>query len=1427
MNVDALLALPNTVKPLRIAPTDVSQFIRLEQCERYLRLRLVEQNGGRSVLRAYDVQPQSIPPLLTRSGRQFEEEVESAIAARHKVVRCSLEARASRNVLDDTELVRNVVTELPPNGSLVLLQPAMAADLADWSLRGVADCLLFDRADDGHLRLSIIDFKSSAESKIEHWLQLAFYRSMLEPVVTPAGVSFDITLGVLYRGSTVDTTDGASKDADRRRTAESVLGVSTAYLHLLDDDDPYRRAAADLVLRHGSLAERVASAPFDDLRFHLTYKCDGCLYNQFCLKRSAERDDPSLVPHLSETDKLGLRRAGVETVRALAELPNETPMEGAETTGRRLARNARIGPRLGELVERARRYRAFKGDAWAVSSRLSGARQASLPQCAADHDPNLVLVYVDVQHDYVSDRLYLLGSRIVAYRDGAESRERIRTIVELARGPVEDDVAEAALLTDWIDRTLGAIADLAQLDEDGNPKAPIHLVFYDRYDQRTLLDALGRHTETVFAATPLYDLVAQMPAFDSPVITFLVDEIKTLRNYPMLCQSLQSVASFLRFDWGADPPLRTIFRERFFDAAGRLSSSAVVEGETSPWYTARARFSSQIPLEYAYAAWNALEAGGGDEREREPYRGATADAIGALQAKRLEAMAWIAKDLPRNTRAFKARFDLSRLKQFSEVAPTLAHALDQFIVIERHADLAAWKAQRLPEPEQRVLAGTSMIVRYLESDQDAVTRDQNRANQRSEAFRQAAKQEGRKLSADERKAHATDYGDLALRMRIDLSNVDCDLKHALDVWDTSDGKSVIFRERWTVDERPEATNRDPFTPTPRQLLYGAGARVQRVEIARDDRGEIAQAWVWLAMTSGGGSQPGFTFAHYPRSVTDGELYTIEEDPNSFVDGWQKRLTEQLAAGEEHEVYARLAAVSSERLARDLRVDQGLQRFLDGLSALHELGWLPAFEPGKQRLIGGMADAPIILVQGPPGTGKSFTTAYAILARLQAALDADRTCRVLMSCKTHAAVDVLLKNVVEAVEQLRQCALLDRAVFDRYFDERLLSVATFRVAPKDHALPGVVGLDRPRKGDAVALDRLRGQRVCVVAATPGGIRNLQTRWGSAIEGACQERWANLVVLDEASQMGLPEALLATMPLESTGQLIVVGDHRQMPPIVKHEWGQEAHRSFKRFRAYESLFLTLKEIVPEEDQIKFVESFRVHADIAAFLRREIYRFDGIPYFSSRVTQLEPISSGDAFVHAALGPSHPLVVIVHDEAGSEQRNGFEQRVMAPILEAMAGELKLDPGTGLGVVVPHRAQRQALRDGVPCLSERDPITGLVLRSSVDTVERFQGGERRAIVVGATESDRQYVLQRSSFLLDPRRLNVAVSRAQDKLILIASRTIFELFSADEEVFPNLQIWKNLLERTCTELLWQGTREGHQIAVWGNVPDQDPADHTS
>ena len=302
------------------------------------------------------------------------------------------------------------------------------------------------------------------------------------------------------------------------------------------------------------------------------------------------------------------------------------------------------------------------------------------------------------------------------------------------------------------------------------------------------------------------------------------------------------------------------------------------------------------------------------------------------------------------------------------------------------------------------------------------------------------------------------------------------------------------------------------------------------------------------------------------------------------------------------------------------------------------------------------------------------------------------------------------------------------------------------------------------------------------------------------------------------MSIPEAAMSALPLKQDGQLIVVGDHRQMAPIVKHSWDNEPRRTFKEFKTYRSLFVTLLEQETPPPMIKFAESFRLHAAMAEFLRQEITPNNGILFHSNKTGLLPAVELMDPFVAAVLAPDYPLVVVVHDEAVSQTSNLFEQRLIAPVLEALSNPtlFGLDAREGLGVVVPHRAQRAAIQALFPQLVETDPQTGAVTLSAVDTVERFQGGERIAVLYSATESDPDYLLVSGKFLYDPNRLTVAISRAKRKMVLVASRSIFSLFSPDEEAFTNAQLWKNLLRRTCTVKLWEGDREGKHVEVWGN-----------
>src|SRR6476646_7901283 len=117
----SLPVLPPSV-PLRLTPTDVSQFVRLEQCERYLRFRLAERSGQK-FMEQYNVIPQRITPLLSLSGHTFEEGIEADLAKRLSTINYALKYGKSHNRPENNTEVVQEANKLLPGQTVLLFQP--------------------------------------------------------------------------------------------------------------------------------------------------------------------------------------------------------------------------------------------------------------------------------------------------------------------------------------------------------------------------------------------------------------------------------------------------------------------------------------------------------------------------------------------------------------------------------------------------------------------------------------------------------------------------------------------------------------------------------------------------------------------------------------------------------------------------------------------------------------------------------------------------------------------------------------------------------------------------------------------------------------------------------------------------------------------------------------------------------------------------------------------------------------------------------------------------------------------------------------------------------------------------------------------------------------------------------------------------------
>ena len=191
-----------------------------------------------------------------------------------------------------------------------------------------------------------------------------------------------------------------------------------------------------------------------------------------------------------------------------------------------------------------------------------------------------------------------------------------------------------------------------------------------------------------------------------------------------------------------------------------------------------------------------------------------------------------------------------------------------------------------------------------------------------------------------------------------------------------------------------------------------------------------------------------------------------------------------------------------------------------------------------------------------------------------------------------------------------------------------------------------------------------------------------------------------------------------------------------------------------------------------------TYRLHTRVADLLTNLVYTDDGITLKSSQTATLDQIKPSTTGVDAAMEPTAPVTLIIHDENESQDANRTEVALVEALLTALD-----DPQPAeTGIVTPHNAQKGRLNQR---------FSG---SATIDTVERFQGGERNVMIISATASDPDYVRSEAEFLLNPNRLNVAMSRMKKKLVIVASKSVFEVTPPDADEFDQMLIWKRLYD---------------------------------
>lgn len=451
---------------------------------------------------------------------------------------------------------------------------------------------------------------------------------------------------------------------------------------------------------------------------------------------------------------------------------------------------------------------------------------------------------------------------------------------------------------------------------------------------------------------------------------------------------------------------------------------------------------------------------------------------------------------------------------------------------------------------------------------------------------------------------------------------------------------------------------------------------------------------------------------------------------------------------------------------------------------------------KIALEKGLQTSPIFLIHGPPGTGKTTTLSSLIFTFVQAKK------KVLVTAPSNTAVDNLLEkfsqsglalvrigNPFRVAEDLLKCSLdvqlqehadyqnangiwsriqllqkeqqdyiaatgkNKRGLKDEAIIKQAKSKKAYRGIPHSQLRKMAKWLNLQSQINALyeQANKLQTQaiediidRSDIVFATNSGA-------GSEL---LKDYIFDIVCIDEATQATEPESLI---PLIKGRKWVFAGDHQQLPPTVKSE-----HAAALKVSLFERL-LALNG--PEISHLLSIQ-YRMHEQImqfsnAAFYDNKLHAHPSIkghtlidlPGFSTFLSLKQQINE-------ALDPSKPIVFINYEQ-GSEQKmpdshsyyNLVEIKKVNELADALLS-CRLFPDD-IGIISPYEQQVNRMKQRLEAYN-----------IEIKSIDGFQGREKEVIIISLVRANEKGNI---GFLKDYRRLNVALTRAKRKLIIVGN----------------------------------------------------------